>query len=185
LKAKFQLLGTSIMEARLYSSQLAALETHFVSYKVFQLYKLEFVNSDFSRQPDAATAAAIFLRLLHLLHLLHLHQLHIMHHKRTSWHHILLLAMQVPVSAGDAGCYARVCKGSKGLLPALLGSHQDAVPGPGLPGQESLCPPGGRPPPPAAPGASQSSCCSGGDCSLGCHLCGALSFPPPQVSLSL
>lgn len=170
------------MEARLYSSQLAALETHFVSYKVFQLYKLEFVNSDFSRQPDAATAAAIFLRLLHLLHL---HQLHIMHHKRTSRHHILLLAMQVPVSAGDAGCYARVCKGSKGLLPALLGSHQDAVPGPGLPGQESLCPPGGRPPPPAAPGASQSSCCSGGDCSLGCHLSGALSFPPPQVSLSL
>ena len=48
------------MEARLYSSQLAALETHFVSYKVVQLYKLEFVNSDFSRQPDAATAAAIF-----------------------------------------------------------------------------------------------------------------------------
>ena len=108
-----------------------------------------------------------------------------MHRDLAPWHQILLLAMQVPVSAGDASCNAGVCTGGKGLLQALLGSHQDAVPGQGLPGQESLCPPGGGSPPPAAPGASQRSCCPGRHFSLGCHLCGTLSFPPPQVSLSL
>ncbi len=167
------------MEARLYSSYFAALETHYVSYEVFQLFQQGSVSSDHPRHPDdaaAAAAAAVFCTSV---------EIHIMHHNTTSWHHILLLAMQVPVSAGDASCYAGVCKGSKGLLQALLGSHQDAVLGQGLPGQESLCPPGGRSPPPAAPGASQSSCCSGCHCPLGCHLCGTLSFPPPQVSLSL
>lgn len=44
------------MKARVYSSQFAALETYYVSYKLFQLYRQGFVGSDLPRQPYDATA---------------------------------------------------------------------------------------------------------------------------------
>ena len=92
--------------------------------------------------------------------------------------------LQVQISTGDACGHEGLCPSSQGLLPALLSSHQDAVPGTRLHSQKTVWPHTCRPSAPAGLGAGQKSCCSGCHYPLGSCLCDSRSFLEAQVSLT-